>query len=380
MVSRRQQDAYIEQPVRFYKFIALTFLLLTIVLLGMVVFMSSKRATITITTKATPIDVNADVTVGTEGTAHTVSGIVKRIDVSGEQAFSPEGTKQVPSQATGVVTLINDSSRPQPLVATTRLLNDDGVLFRLESGVTVPANGSIDNIVVYSDTEGIENNIPASDFTIPGLNATRQQEIYAKSDAPMTGGVREVGIIDASDIDTAREQLKVELLAQGDGAFAEQYPDMGVVYGITNLETNGTDFVGEELSTFTLRGTAQLVAVLYDEDAMQDWADRQLMKQAIGDTEFIRSGSTNPTVTFGEFNTEDETARLNVFYAGVVTLNPESKQIEKPVFFGKDRDEVRRYLLSLDRVHGVDVQLRPAWMRAVPHIHDHVSVVVKEIE
>lgn len=381
MVSRRQQsDSYIEQPVRFYKFIALTFLLLTIVLLGMVVFMSSKRAVITITTKATPINVNAEVTVGPDGTPHTIQGLVKITEVSGEQAFAPEGSKEVPARATGTVTLINDSARPQPLVATTRLLSSDDVLFRLEKGVTVPANGAIEDVVVYSDTEGKQNNIGPDRFTIPGLNETRQQEVFARSSSPMTGGVRNVGSVDASDLDDAREQLKAALLAQGEGAFAEQYPDMGAVYGVSNIDTNSADLVGKELTDFTLSGTAQLITVLYDTDGLQDWADRQLMKRAIGDTEFIRPSNATPTVTFGEHNAADGTARLNVFYDGVVTLAPESKQIDKPMFFGKNRDEVRRYLLSLDHVHGVEVELRPAWMQSVPHINDHVSVVVKEIE
>jgi len=50
------------------------------------------------------------------------------------------------------------------------------------------------------------------------------------------------------------------------------------------------------------------------------------------------------------------------------------------MFFGKTRDEVRRYVISLDHVHNVDVRFQPAWMQHVPHVHDNIQIVVKEIE
>ena len=46
-------------------------------------------------------------------------------------------------------------------------------------------------------------------------------------------------------------------------------------------------------------------------------------------------------------------------------------------FFGKNKDEVRRYVLSLDNVYSVDIKYSPAWMQTVPHVADHVSVVIK---
>ena len=60
MTPHHKETNLSNEPVRFYKIVALSFLFLTIILLGVIVFMSTKRATITITTK--PEQVEADLT------------------------------------------------------------------------------------------------------------------------------------------------------------------------------------------------------------------------------------------------------------------------------------------------------------------------------
>jgi len=381
MVTRRKHsESYIEQPVRFYKFIALTFLILTIVLLGMVIFMSSKRAVINITTKATPVDVNAEVVIGAQG-AGMIEGTIELIDVEGEKVFSPHGTKEITGVATGVVTLHNDSATPQPLVVNTRIENEDGLWFRLDGGVTVPANGSLENVAVHADKEGSEYDIAPTRFIIPGLNESRRLEVYATSGAPMAGGVRSVGVVSQADIDEAAEQLKADLLEKGKTGAQGNHPESSAVYGISQLQVDDSaDLIGKEVPEFTIKGTAKMVGVFYSPQTILEWSSQQLDKRAISDAEYVRPGSREPTVTFGDYDAEKGTARVQVFYDGIVTLNPESKQIEKPLFFGKTKDEVRRYLLSLDHVNGVDVELHPAWMRTVPQIHDHVDVIVTEVE
>ncbi len=69
-----------------------------------------------------------------------------------------------------------------------------------------------------------------------------------------------------------------------------------------------------------------------------------------------------------------------MFSDGVVTLNPESKQLDKTVFFGKSAVEIRRYLLPIQHIQNVDIEFRPVWMRTVPPIADHVNVIIKEVE
>jgi len=50
------------------------------------------------------------------------------------------------------------------------------------------------------------------------------------------------------------------------------------------------------------------------------------------------------------------------------------------MFFGKSKDEVRRYLLKLDHVRSVDIKFKPAWIRTVPHVGEHIEIIVKEVQ
>ena len=203
MVSSRSNGTRpIGQPVRFYKFVALSFLVITVVLLGVIIFMSSKRAEITIITRSEPVDVNATVTIDPSDSNVLVSGFVTSTFVEFSRNFSPEGSKKEDGVAEGIVILHNDSGSPQPLVATTRLLTPDGILFRLKSGVTVPANGSVET-TAYADVAGQGGDIGPSKFTIPGLREDRQTQVYAESLNSMSGGVRSVGILSQDDITKA---------------------------------------------------------------------------------------------------------------------------------------------------------------------------------
>ncbi len=263
---------------------------------------------------------------------------------------------------------------------TTRLLTPDGTLFRLSEGVTVPANGELPNVAVYADKEGKSGDIgPVEKFIIPGLNDARQKEVYASSDTEMTGGVRTIGVLSKKDVEDAKKQLELMLEDAGKARLAGTGEEPGI-FSVVAFDASTEAEVGEEMSEFVLSGTATVAAVSYDADALTEWATMQLAKKAISDAEMLHSASEAPTLTFASYDAGNNTATMRLFYDGSYTLNPESRQIEKSMFFGKNRDEVRRYVLSLDHVSGVEVDLQPAWMQTVPHVHDHVTVIVQEVE
>ncbi|HYE59643.1 MAG TPA: hypothetical protein VEA18_00460 [Candidatus Kapabacteria bacterium] len=382
MVSRRQQTNYSSAaPVRFYKIVALSFLLITIVLLGLVVFMSSKRATIVITTKPEPVDVSYDMDVTNKDAQETVGGMVTTTAVSVLQTFEPTGSRVESGVAGGVVTLYNKSNVAQPLVATTRLQTADGILFRLRNRVTVPANGSVE-AQVYADKEGVGNNLPPSKFTIPGLAEAKQQVIYAESTLPMNSGSTTIGILSDDDVKKAEKVVTDALLEKGKNTLSTLYPDKHGVFLVTDsaVALDGATKVGDEVSSFAMKGSGTVVAVFYDPEKIRVAAVDTLMKKSVTDTDSIEPSKDLPTVSLREYAKDKGTATVTIFQSGRAVLNPESKQIQKVMLFGKTKEEVRRYLLSLKRVHSVDVQFRPAWMMTVPHVPDHVQVIVKNIE
>lgn len=373
---RKETNLAGDQPVRFYKIVAITFLLLTIALFMVIVFMSSKKATIVISTKAEPINVDKLVLVGLNGDSE---GTLVTTTVNLEKKFSPTGSVQEPGVATGKVILYNDSNLVQPLVATTRLLNPEGVLFRLKERVVVPAKGQV-TAEVYADQLGASGNIgPTEKFTVPGLAADRQKEIYAKSTEAMVGGLKSKGVLSTDDLKSAKDNVTTELEKQAKEIIVGKYADKSFVYTLIDQAVNSGAEVGKETGEYVVTGTATVLAVVYDDKYMTTEAESLLKNKVVSDQDILASGSTH-VVSLENYDLTKQNANLKLTATGVVRLNPESQALDKVNFFGKSRDEVRRYLLSLEHINGVEVNFSPAWIFSIPHVADHVSVVVKESE
>jgi hypothetical protein len=300
-------------------------------------------------------------------------------NVSLQKSFQPKEGKEVAVVVTGEVILHNEEDYGQPLVATTRLLTATGIMFRLKDRVVVPAKGTV-TAAVYADQPGKESEIGPSQFTIPGLSVDKQKVIYATSDKAMVGGVTRVGILGQSDWQEATQELQADLEKAGKEKLSVLHPDLTVAYKLVDLNVTSKQKVGEETSGFTLAGTAKLVGVFYNNEEVKTLATKELNKRLVSDNEVLAVDEGGVAVVISDYNTASSTAAAELSASGRVSLNSESRQLDKSLFYGKNKDEVRRYLLSLDHVQGVEIKFTPAWMRTVPAIADHVSVIVKLTE
>ncbi len=122
------------------------------------------------------------------------------------QSVKSSGTKEVNSSASGTITIYNTQSKAQRLITNTRFATTAGLIFRIHTGVTIPAGsaakpGSL-TAKVYADKTGDAYNVGPTSFTIPGFAGTPQEsEVYARSSDAMTGGAS--GMVPL--IDTALE-------------------------------------------------------------------------------------------------------------------------------------------------------------------------------
>jgi len=106
---------------------------------------------------------------------------------------------------------------------------------------------------------------------------------------------------------------------------------------------------------------------------------KEFLKRLMSENEMFRSSEGELSVILTDYDPEKKTATLEASQNGLISLNPESPQLAKTMFFGKNRDEVRRYLLSLDHVYRVDVEFSPLWVRTIPFVPEHVNVLIKKV-
>lgn len=363
--------------MRFYKIVALSFLALTIVLLGLIILATTKRVEIMVVGKDDTKSVTIPFKVAAVAGERIIKGTVTSTAFSFAATFYPTGTKTVEAIATGTATIYNKTGADQPLVKTTRLLSPAGVLFRLSERTLVPAGGSV-NAPVYADQPGEGGNIAATAFTIPGLPEEKQKVIYAESSAPMSGGVRRVGVLSPEDLKAAEAGYRDKLVQayQAGAPAGTGTPLVAVVRSAATV----SDSVGAEVSEFTLRGENELAVVSYDQSALAELVARELQSALAADVEKALPGERMPTVAVVTADPAAGAAELTATTDVTVTIDPTVDKLAAQNFFGKNKDEIERYVLGLPHVSTVAVKFSPAWLRSAPDNPERIKVVVKKVE
>lgn len=366
-----------EPSLRLYRRLALGFVAIVVAVLAIVLLISSVNVTIDVF--ASPQTVETDVLVDVVSVAATEGRVpgtvaVKSLEQAKTFASSGEEKKEVLGKAGGMVTIYNTGSRVQQLVATTRLLTPEGVLFRIDAGVTVPANGSI-STMAHADQPGPEGDIGASSFTIPGLSASMQQIIYAKSEAPMSGGRAYVSVVSQADLDAAGEELKAEMLSAMQSELEAERADFDGVIMQTDVVKQASDTEpGAETDAFTITLSLKVTAVFYDASALSNLSDAKLFEQVRDGYALLDPSSVRRDVVIERANAEEKVATLHVKESGFSVVAATHEALRKESFVGLKAPEVRDALMSKGIATDVKVLFFPPWVRSVPALPDHVNV------
>lgn len=367
-----------------YQRIAVGFVVGTFFLLLVVLYLSIARATIHVVPNPKLVSVKASVNVVpvpvNEG---EMTGIVVEDSFSQTKTFALErdGGTPVEQKAGGIVTLINKTATAQTLVPTTRLLSEEGVLFRIDGYTNVPANSQVD-VMVHADLPGLSGESGPTQFTIPGLPALLQDDIYAVSVEPMTGGVAYVQLLSEQDVNDAVNSLTDEMVAAAkitlaDGVDRSVFP--GEAYSVEVTERKSDTQPGTEIGSFTVTVTARIAVVYYSELLLADHAVSELAKRLPTGYEMGTINRDGMQVTVDAADETRGTASLSVYLDGVATVAESADIFAKERFVGRSPHEVTTLLSASEAVQSSSVTFTPFWLKRVPTLKDHIGVEVKKL-
>lgn len=369
-----------QHKIHFYRQIAFTFIGAAIVVLAGLVYFSLSQAVILVTPE--PEDVTADFHVlvkeDTDQTSEGISAKLHVIELTTEQGGDGELLEDgEPQQATGKVRLINNSSQPQPLVATTRLLSEEGILFRLKSAETVPANGEVE-ADVYADQEGKQGEIAKTRFTIPGLNQARQQEVYAVSDEKMTGGTKAVYQITQEAVNQALLKAQDELVAEA----MKQLEASGInpdsllpdAARVEVVEQTVDPEIGENAQRFTVKTVAQVALVQAFEEDLLELAQAQLYSTTSLGYELSSSDEGSFEYEVSTLDADKGIAQLHIVLDGQKRISSSHPVLDAANFVGEKPADIEKQLEENPGIKDVNIELRPFWLRRIPRLVDHIYV------
>lgn len=368
--------------LKLYRRIAVGFVVAVAMMLAAVLYVSTVSATIRVTPVRTTVKTEFLADVAKTPTKDSeVRGSIVTANVQRNSSFVPTSPgKAMEEKAGGAIVIRNVSSRVQPLVATTRFLSASGVLFRLDSGVTVPANGSVE-ATIYADVAGAAGNVGPTTFMIPGLSESLQKSITAENASAFEGGVRTVSIVSQEDLDraaldlrgTLEEEAKVALRAKaGDGLAGEAFS-----FAVAELKSDTQ--AGAEAAGFGLTMSVDATGVFYDRDALLAVAKRKLYEQLLPGTDFVGLDASALQASVDKIaEASSGTASVRVYLDGIVAASAASRSLEPGRFAGMSADEVAALLAKEKVATAVSVDFTPFWMKRVPRLKDHIYVEIAQ--
>lgn len=373
----------LSRSLRMYQRIAVGFVVVTLLLLLVVLYLSIARATIHVVPipRLVSTEVSAEVVPDPVNEGEMTGVVVVETYTKAKTFTLPnEGGTPVEEKAGGMVTLINKTGTAQPLVATTRLLSEEGVLFRIDENTVVPANGQVD-VMAFADKAGLSGEIGPTQFTIPGLPTSQQDDIYAVSVESMTGGVQYVRVLSEQDLADALTSLQDEILLEAK-PLMEQGVDRSVftadVSTVELLQRKSDTQPGTEAGMFTVEVTAEVTAVYYDPSLVTNYVEANLSQQLPTGYAMESVNAAGMQVSIEDADESRGEATLIVYLDGTALLSEHAEIFDKDRFVGRSPQEVVTLLSVSEGIDEVSVTFTPFWLKRIPTLKDHIAIDIEE--
>jgi len=194
----------------------------------------------------------------------TVAGEFIEITKEKKDNFSATGKKNIGGKATGTLTVYNSWDSNSHGFDSGTKFSSSSKTFLATSGFTIPGSsvregnlvpGST-SVKIEAENPGEEYNVKAGRFTILGLPAAQQENIYGTSASDLTGGFsKQVQVVSQQDYDNAKKKLTDELASQAEQEFTQKSKDKKVIdkaIVIPDPEVTTTANVDQEAKDFQM--------------------------------------------------------------------------------------------------------------------------------
>lgn len=368
-----------------YRNIAYFFIFLVVVMLLAVLYFAFVKVSISIVPNQERISNNMIFDVydkSKQGGASkdAIKGIVRKVPINYSIEYESTGAEVIGKEAVGEVTLINNYTKNQPLVATTRILSSDNKLFRIKETVNIPAGGSV-NAEIYADDPSPDMAIGPSKFTIPGLWAGLQDKIYAESKADVIYRQKVKKSIVEMDIENGVRDLKQQLLTQAKSEINKTYEEYSeIIYKIddNSIVNNVDGKAGDEVEKFSITMDADVVVVAFDHEKASDLAKNKFISSLNDNKELLSFDEENIIYSLNNYDYLSGEAAINATFEGKVSLKEDSGIVDKNKILGLKDSELNAYLSNIPDIAGYEVEYFPSFIKIVPKLADRIKVEIKK--
>jgi len=373
---------------KFYRNLALGFFLISVVTLSSVFYLIWARVIITIFPDTQIIsqefifEIKQGAIANPLAEKNIVNGKVFSANVEGNSNFNASGSKTFTSNIVGEVTIVNNYSKEQALIATTRLAfadDPDTVIIRLNKDILVPPGGKVTVQVYPEDVENFKA-IPPSNFIIPGLWGPLQDRIFAENVAELSQGAQSVSVVTQEDLDTAEEELRkqlyVQALLQVNDKLEQQESLWPKIFSRDVKELNYNVEVGEEVSEFNASMKMEAVIIIFDESHLIAVARDKIKASLPSDKQLVGLNPKNFVYEVVSYDLAAGTATVKAFLEGKSVLGTTASLLDKNNLTGLTEEQVQEFFANFPEVKKVEVKFQPAWLKKTPRIKEKINIEI----
>ena len=352
---------------------------LVVVALCVATLMYFSGAQIEVTPSMSSTPINASFTAGPTGAMpFTIISAKKTATAS----IPSTGTKQVSTSASGSITIYNMQAKPQTLIANTRFATAAGLIYRIHSGVKVPAGTSEKpgTIVatVYADAPGGMYNIGPSSFTVPGLAGTPEADVvYARSTDAIAGGASgPMPIVDTTAEGTAVGTLEGSLASDLKAALEVPAGYVLLPGAATTTYHELAPVVSESAGKADIVVEATVTGVVFPSAALASALVASVAEGAgasLGEAELDASSALTLTPTAGFPGSNGDTFTFSLSGTASLVSKIDPATIATAVA-GKTREEAKIALNNYPEVSHATLVLRPFWKSRFPEDPSAITV------
>lgn len=369
----------INPPLSLYKKIALTFVLIATICVAVILYIAISYAYITVRPVTEQVTSDFTFTIAQqqlpgESMARDVfpgSIIDITTEVTGDFPVSEVSVTQ--RAVSGTIVVRNTHSRDQILVATTRFLTPDGVLYRLRDRITVPAGGTISAVIVADNPEQTAVITPGTRFTIPGLLPALQPLIYGESTEAFTGETIERRIVTPAAIASARQSLYDRAVVQAVGETGDKLR----ILSQELVSESWSAIAGTEADSFTGTVSVRVSGVVFDEAPIRRYAEEALA-QLVPSGKRILSVAHPILYEVYRRDPNNTVALVKGTVSGTIGIAETNELFDTTKFMKLNPKVLKVYLENFESIERVDIDFFPSWNKVMPRLPDHIIIRIAD--
>lgn len=349
-----------------------------ILLIGFLVWaiVYAPRATVTITAKTTPVEVDLPLILAMDGEtnigSNTLRPDVQELKKTESVEFEATGEEEVGERATGRMTIRNSGDSDATRVPAGTRFSSGDYTFTSDSAVSVPgARVSGGSIVAGEATVNVTAANIGADYNLPSRSYTTEASGVSARGGNMTGGSkRTIKVVSDGDVQAAQERITEQDQEGAKRELRDQFTNGAVIieesFGVHTGDPSVSPAVGEEATRATLEVETTYTMLSVKSDDVNQLLDATLATETEGREDQRIYDNGEDDLTFSDYEqSQGGSLSVRLKTTGQVGPNIEDDKIAEEVE-GMRFGEIQQKIEAIRGVNNVETEFWPFWVTTAP--------------